>query len=107
MTNKFSLENNSPSNPFDVPDGYFESFALKIEQQITPRKIPLWQKTRPYLYAAAMFALVFTMGTIFVKNTDITADKTPVIAYDENTNELMLEGIDEDVLIDQILANVE
>lgn len=63
-----------------VPDGYFEQFAARMKQSLpeqpwesTPesgadtRVIPsrsLWQRVRPYVYMAAMFAGIWLMMNI-------------------------------------------
>ena len=47
---------------FKVPENYFEDFASKMEQvipqhQVIPEVKPtLWNRLRPYVYLAAMFA---------------------------------------------------
>jgi hypothetical protein len=106
MKHNFNFQENSKINPFDVPDGYFESFTEIMERKITPKKIPLYQKTMPYLYAAAMFLFIFIMGTIFVNNhltKTPQSDYQPVIAYDEGINQMLMEEISEDAIIDYIL----
>lgn len=57
-----------------VPEGYFENFAREMEQKLprqpwedeaqgTPVVMPrtMWQKIRPYVYMAAMFAGIWCM----------------------------------------------
>lgn len=54
-----------------VPDGYFADFASRMAAELPrrewedpkPRVVPksLWQKVRPYVYLAAMFAGVWCM----------------------------------------------
>jgi len=57
-----------------VPEGYFQQFAIQMEQQLPeqdferqPQILPrtLWQKVRPYVYMAAMFAGVWCMMKMF------------------------------------------
>ena len=107
MKTNFNFEEKSKINPFEVPGGYFEDFAQRIEQKIVPKKIPLWTKTKPYMYAAAVFAAIFTIGTIFINNSSTLniSENQPVIAYDEITNQMLLEELSEDAMIDYILAN--
>ncbi len=64
---------------FRVPDGYFEELNLKIMEQLpaypeAPRKVDmsLWQKVKPYVYLAAMFAGIWLMMKVF--HTVSTAD---------------------------------
>lgn len=56
-----------------VPEGYFDSFAVKMMEQIPqvePRVVEMprrtvWQTIRPYVYMAAMFAGVWLMMNMF------------------------------------------
>lgn len=56
---------------FKVPENYFENFADEMakslpEQEIRPEETPsLWQRVRPYVYMAAMFAGIWCMMRIF------------------------------------------
>lgn len=55
-----------------VPAGYFDDFAKRIMAQLPETAVPaaqpkrtVWQKIRPYVYMAAMFAGVYLMMNIF------------------------------------------
>ncbi len=57
---------------FRVPDGYFEELNLKIMESLpaypeAPRRVDmsLWQKVKPYVYLAAMFAGIWMMMKVF------------------------------------------
>lgn len=51
-------------NPFQVPDGYFENFTSEVMQRLPEKEKPafvmkeptLWDKVKPWIYMAAMFA---------------------------------------------------
>lgn len=51
------------SNPYTVPEGYFEKFASELmdklpeqeQPQFEPVKITTWQRIKPWCYMAAMF----------------------------------------------------
>ena len=51
-------------NPFHVPDGYFENFTSEVMQRLPEKEKPafvmkeptLWDKVKPWIYMAAMFA---------------------------------------------------
>ena len=76
-----------------VPDGYFESFAARMKDSlpeqpwekessganVLPRSV--WQRVRPYVYMAAMFAgiwLLMNISTILGTGGNITpADLSP------------------------------
>ena len=65
------LEKVNHNDGMTVPEGYFESFAARMEASLPvqpweekkPRVMPrsFWQKVRPYVYMAAMFAGVWCM----------------------------------------------
>ncbi len=54
-----------------VPEGFFEDFAMRMEQElpyrsdaekveVMPRRT-VWERVRPYVYMAAMFAGIWCM----------------------------------------------
>lgn len=58
--------------PWTVPDGYFDSVRIEIESKLpaypTPpsrERISLWQRVKPYVYLAAMFAGIWCMMKVF------------------------------------------
>lgn len=63
------------SDGMTVPEGYFEDFAARMTASLPerewergePRVVPrsFWQRVRPYVYLAAMFAGVWCMMNIF------------------------------------------
>lgn len=57
---------------FRVPEGYFEALPGKIMAQLppveaapAPATLTRWQRLRPYIYMAAMFAGIWCMMKIF------------------------------------------
>ncbi len=85
---------------FRVPDGYFEELNARIMDSLpaypeTPRAVPLsfWQKVKPYVYLAAMFAGIWVMMKVFYNvsmNADYTFDNPPeaiVQALDNHSHE--------------------
>ena len=73
-TNLNNLENIDKSNPFRVPENYFAQFnedimyklPVKLKPVIEPKRVTLWNKARPWVYAAAIFVLMF-VGIQFYK----------------------------------------
>lgn len=69
------LEQVNHNDGMTVPSGYFEDFAVKMtamlpeqewekaESRVMPRS--WWQKSRPYIYLAAMFMGVWCMMKMF------------------------------------------
>lgn len=55
-----------------VPEGYFDSFYKEIGEKLPPYKaapeavsLSKWQRVKPYLYLAAMFAGIWMMMKVF------------------------------------------
>lgn len=70
------------STPYRVPDGYFEEVTVRIMHQLPaypapPKaaKLSTWQKMRPYVYMAAMFAGIWCMMKVF---HTATTSQTPL-----------------------------
>jgi hypothetical protein len=59
-------------DPFKVPEGYFEVFVVDIMSKLperpaeNPKVISLWEKVKPGIYMAAMFAGIALMLNLFV-----------------------------------------
>lgn len=58
--------------PYTVPEGYFKSFKERMMESLPeypekPKKpdLTLWQRIKPYVYLAAMFAGIWCMMQIF------------------------------------------
>lgn len=55
-----------------VPDGYFEDFVARMmtdqpdyPEKPKPQELTFWQKVKPYVYMAAMFAGIWCMMKMF------------------------------------------
>ena len=104
-----------------VPDGYFRGFAERMASEL-PDKQPavvemprsLWQKTRPYIYLAAMFAGIWCMLQMFATmggtgvSGAITPDNNPVLAdaieNDSFMDDYYYMAVDEYDLYDDLYA---
>lgn len=58
--------------PYQVPEGYFESFKSKLMESLPDypdkpieKQLSRWQRIKPYVYLAAMFAGIWCMMQIF------------------------------------------
>ncbi|MBD5348945.1 MAG: hypothetical protein HDR84_06840 [Bacteroides sp.] len=58
--------------PWKVPEGYFESLSVDIIEKLPahpekqqPVKLSAWQRVKPYVYLAAMFAGIWCMMQMF------------------------------------------
>lgn len=84
-----------------VPEGYFEDFTRRMADSLPPRETPvlefkpsLWQRVRPYVYMAAMFAGVWCMLHMFGlmrAGTDLSIDNNPVLAKAVTNDSFMEE----------------
>jgi len=69
---KILLEDINRDNPFKTPEGYFENFTNGIMSQLpdavlkNSTNVNLWQRVRPWVYMAAMFAGTALMIRLFV-----------------------------------------
>jgi hypothetical protein len=59
------LQTYGNSNPFTVPEGYFEDFASDINSQIAAEQVTFKKLMKPWMYLAAMFVGVFLIGNVF------------------------------------------
>lgn len=66
------IETFGRKGPWSVPDGYFESVRTEILSKLPeypeveqPSSMSVWQRVKPYVYLAAMFAGIWCMMNIF------------------------------------------
>ena len=87
-----------------VPDGYFEGFTSRMVSQldnfevVEPEKPTVWQRVRPWLYMAAMFAGIALMVRLFVpeKDSSSVVAETEVSITNENVDDyLFYSNVDE------------
>lgn len=117
---------NRPGHPDGrtVPDGYFEAFARKMAAKLPPndlemqealnrRPLTRWQRVRPYVYMAAMFAgiwLMMNMFSLMRTNTDGSLDTalkhsptlTAALQNDDFVNDYILDDYDESQLLEEL-----
>ena len=74
-------------NPFKVPENYFAQFNEDIMNRLpekefkAPVKITLWDKTKPWVYMAAMFLGLYIMiNYLTTNNNESSAITEPVVA---------------------------
>lgn len=67
--------------PYKVPEGYFKSFKENLIQNLpeypakpAEKRLTAWQRMRPYIYLAAMFAGIWCMMQIFHR---VSNNETP------------------------------
>lgn len=105
--------------PWTVPDGYFDSVNAEImkklpEYQAAPQPVTLstWQRLKPYVYLAAMFAGIWCMMKVFHHASSmgsLSLDNPPehIAAYvgDMDSEEIymmMPSSLSDEELIDEV-----
>lgn len=82
-------------NPYNVPEGYFDNFTGKMMDRLPERtfddlparRVTLWDKVKPIVYLAAMFAgiaLMFAVADDIMRGGKTDTPATNVAANSEN-----------------------
>lgn len=92
---------------FTVPEGYFDTLREQVMARLPERtaqpvapKLSVWQKIRPYVYMAAMFAGIWCMMKMFhtmSQSAEISLDNVPQsvsLAMTDTHSEEYLTGDD-------------
>ena len=95
------------SNPFRVPDHYFEDFTQELMNKL-PEKEPmplmseptLWQRVKPWIYMTAMFCGIMLSVRVFVGEPQ--KDEFPAISQIEAEN---ITDEDWEIMIDYIMMD--
>ncbi|GHT63219.1 hypothetical protein AGMMS50239_18720 [Bacteroidia bacterium] len=80
------IETIAKIDPFRVPEGYFEGFIADIMLKLperpveNPKVISLWERVKPWVYMAAMFAGIALMLNLFAKNPNNGQDSVSTYA---------------------------
>lgn len=109
--NENILDSIKGQSGYKVPEGYFEQLSSRIIEQLPekemqqPEVITTWQKLRPYLYMAAMFAGIWLMVQTFVSPV-VQAEKemTAAIEQEEELEEYMLYSMDDYAIFETLYA---
>ena len=98
------LEKFGKESGFKVPENYFADFNAKLSESLPEVKITeevkptMWERVRPFVYMAAMFAGVWLMMNIFSgKETTATMQQRKAqisagLENEKNVDELMNYG---------------
>lgn len=116
----------TPSAGMNVPDGYFASFAenmaamLPERPELQPDALDakprtMWERVRPYVYMAAMFAGIWLMLQMFVSfdpgRSLAPVDDNPVLAEALSNDDFVFDyiypDIDERDIVDDMLETEE
>lgn len=95
-----------------VPEGFFESFAEEMagrlpenpeaERPVVLRPKTTWQRLRPYVYMAAMFAGIWCMLKMFTMMTpsagvDLSIDNNKVLSSALSDEHFIYDYINDDI----------
>lgn len=116
-----------PSAGMTVPEGYFEDFAAEMAERLpfrpevespeavaeAERPRTLWQKVRPYVYMAAMFAGVWCMLQMFASLSGTTSlqpmSENPILASALADDDFVMDYIYDDVnswdIVDEMMED--
>ena len=92
-------------SPYTVPEGYFDSLRKEVSGYARPVavKMSLWLKLAPLAAIAAMFIIMVTAGTFFLRSTspedEITQEDYIVFAGDYSAD----AGVSEDDIIEYLI----
>ena len=95
------------SNPFRVPDHYFEDFTQELMSKLPEKEsMPLmpeptlWQRVKPWIYMTAMFCGIMLSVRVFVGEPQ--KDEFPAISQIEAEN---LTDEDWEIMLDYIMMD--
>ncbi|MDR2691630.1 MAG: hypothetical protein LBB73_04935 [Dysgonamonadaceae bacterium] len=84
--NNIKLDSIDKTDPFKIPEDYFENFIADIMSKLPDRPVEqaktigLWEKVQPWIYMAAMFAGIALMIELFVKKPDGRQERESIYA---------------------------
>ncbi len=94
--------------PFTVPDDYFETLSAKMDERIAPKKVSLFERTKPLLYFAAMFVGFYVVISFAVRTWNQDVAPTELVAESETADDVyynyVMTELDEDLIVDYLLA---
>lgn len=88
------LDNIGRKSGMSVPDGYFDSFPEKIMKRLpetepfSEEPVTVWDRVKPWMYMAAMFAGIALMFKVFTWNSDNAGNSGNMASAEESLYEL-------------------
>ena len=76
----------SSKTPFKVPSNYFDNFNEEITNLLpekefkAPVKVTMWDRTKPWVYMAAMFLGMYVTINFLVNKNEASAIQEPIVA---------------------------
>ena len=95
-------------NPFRVPDGYFEHLTSKVMDSLPEKEVTVllqreptrWERIKPWLYMAAMFAGAALILRIATSGEKEMPGGTPLAADDSETEEQYISTVLDNSMLD-------
>lgn len=94
-------------NPFRVPEGYFEEFTSNLMSRLPEKaksdvfRVPtLWEKIRPWVYMAAMFAGAALIIRVASARMDMLSAGQPVAVDDTEAEMEYIDVVIENSMLD-------
>lgn len=86
MKTKFNkLEEIDKTNPFKVPDNYFQNFNEEIMKRLPQREftppmvVSMWDRVKPWVYLAAMFIGLYITINFIVSKSGNNNPNEPIV----------------------------
>lgn len=100
-------------NPYSLPEGYFEQFTKQIMRHLPEENAAIqtvrhaakhtptpWQRFRPWIYMAAMFAGIAFMAHLFINGHTDVIGKQPVQSVADMPEEYLEPIMDQTMMDD-------
>lgn len=112
------IERYGRKGPWRVPDGYFETVRVEIKAKLpeypeAPQRadMSLWQRIKPYVYLAAMFAGIWCMMKVFHNASGmgtLSIDNPPehIAAYMGDSDDADMYMLSSDLTDEELLQDV-
>lgn len=81
--------------PYQVPENYFDSFALEMDARIGATRVSMKKMFAPWMYMAAMFVGLLLLGNVF-----LSVYKTNKAQNQEMYELYVMSQLDDSVLMD-------
>ncbi len=95
------------TNPFRVPEGYFEHLSQQImdrlpaqEIVLPARKVTMWHRLRPYSVAAAVCAVVFGVGILGMQKFGTSSSQS--VDMFSNNEEYTIDQVVDYAMVDNV-----
>ena len=90
-----TLEEIGKELPFSVPEDYFAQFASQMEAKMGNKHVSFRQFVKPWMYAAALFVGILTLGPVFYATYQNTSTRNA-----DNYESYILSQVDESSMLD-------